>query len=162
MANCTRCELRTVFSPISAQVSEKITVDPAALLAGWSSERAPFVALLGLELESIGAGTARMRMPYRREITNGTGAVHGGAIVALCDSAFYLALASIYGHEQETTTAALSCNFLAPAGPPHDLIAEAQVLKAGRRIVYGEVRITGGDRLVAHATLNFLNTPPKK
>lgn len=143
-------------------MADKIGVDAVTLLASWSSERAPFVALLGLQLLAIGEGTARMRMPYRHEITNGTSAIHGGAIVALCDSAFYLALASIYGHEQQTTTAALSCNFLAPAIPPHDLIAEAEVLKAGRRIVYGEVRVTGGDRLVAHATLNFLNTPPKK
>jgi len=143
-------------------VAEKISIDPLTLLASWSSERAPFVALLGLELLDIGRGTARMRMPYRREITNGTSSIHGGAIVALCDSVFYLALASLYGPEQVTTTAALSCNFLAPAIPPHDLIAEAEVLKAGRRIVYGEVRVTGGDRLVAHATLNFLNTPHKK
>ena len=74
-------------------------------------------------------------MPYRPEITNGTGAVHGGAIVSLCDTVFYVALASIYGRDQDTTTASLQCNFLAPAEPPHDLIAEANVLRAGRRIV---------------------------
>ena len=97
-------------------------------------------------------------MPFRPEITNGTGAVHGGAIVSLCDTVFYVALASIYGREQETTTASLTVQFLSPALPPHDLIAEANVLKAGRRIVYGEVYVRSGDKIVAHATLNFLNT----
>jgi uncharacterized protein (TIGR00369 family) len=101
-----------------------------------------------------------MRMPYRREITNGTGAVHGGAIVSLCDTVFYVALASIYGRDQDTTTIALQCNFLAPAGPPHDLIAEARVLRGGRRIVYGEVYVRSGTEIVAHATLDFLNSYP--
>jgi len=124
----------------------------------WDKERAHFVELLDLRLESAGEGKARMRMPFRAEITNGAGGVHGGAIVSLCDTCFYVALASIYGREQETTTAALACNFLAAARPPDDLIAEAKVLKAGRRIVYGEVMVYSGEVLVAHATLNFLNT----
>ena len=124
----------------------------------WDKERSHFVELLDLHLESAANGVAVMRMPYRPEISNGTGAVHGGAIVSLCDTVFYCALASIYGREQETTTAALQCNFLRPALGPHDLVAEAKILKAGRRIVYGEVMVRSGDQLVAHATLNFLNT----
>ncbi len=124
----------------------------------WEKERGDFVALLDVKLESVGKGKAVMRMPFREEITNGTGAVHGGAIVSLCDTVFYIALASIYGRDQETTTASLTCSFLAPALPPHDLMAEASVLKAGRRIVYGEVYVRSGEKIVAHATLNFLNS----
>ncbi|MDQ2680016.1 MAG: PaaI family thioesterase [Candidatus Eremiobacteraeota bacterium] len=124
----------------------------------WNKEKSFFVELLDLHLESVEKGRAVMRMPYRPEVTNGTGAIHGGAIVSLCDTCFYIALASIYGREQDTTTAALACNFLAPALPPHDLVAEATILKAGRRIVYGEVHVRSGDKLVAHATLNFLNS----
>ncbi|MDE2573320.1 MAG: PaaI family thioesterase [bacterium] len=130
-------------------------------IARYDQRRSHYLKLLDLKLESVGEGTAVMRMPYREEITNGTGAVHGGAITSLCDTCFYIALASIYGEDQETTTASLHVAFLAPALAPHDLIAEARVLKAGRRIVYGEVSVTGGERLVAHATLNFLNTPPR-
>jgi uncharacterized protein (TIGR00369 family) len=103
-----------------------------------------------------------MRMPFRNEISNGTGAVHGGAIVSLCDTVFYVALASIYGREQNTTTVSLQCNFLAPAVAPDDLIAEATVLRAGRRIWYGEVLVRSGEKVVAHATLNFLNSYPEE
>jgi len=124
----------------------------------WDKEKSHFVQLLDLRLESVGSGRAVMRMPYRADVSNGTGAVHGGAIVSLCDTCFYVALASIYGRDQDTTTAALACNFLAPAVAPLDLVAEAAVLKAGRRIVYGEVTVRSGDKLVAHATLNFLNS----
>jgi acyl-coenzyme A thioesterase PaaI-like protein len=73
-----------------------------------------------------------------------------------------VALASIYGREQDTVTVSLQCNFLAPALPPHDLIAEATVLRSGRRICYGEVEVKSNGKLVAHATLNFLNTYPNE
>ena len=135
-------------------------IDQESARRQWNKEKSHFVELLDLHLESVGDGSATMRMTYRLQVTNGTGAVHGGAIVSLCDTCFYIALASIYGPEQETTTAALACNFLAPALPPHDLIAQATILKSGRRIVYGEVHVRSGEKLVAHATLNFLNTHP--
>jgi uncharacterized protein (TIGR00369 family) len=135
-----------------------MSTDFAHAPRAWEKEKGNFVALLDLKLEQVEHGKARMRMPFRPEITNGTGAVHGGAIVSLCDTVFYVALASIYGREQQTTTASLQCNFLAPALPPHDLIAEATVLKSGRRIVYGEVYVRSGEKIVAHATLNFLNS----
>ena len=81
----------------------------------WEKEKSHFVALLDLKLENVEHGKATMRMPYRPEIANGAGAVHGGAIVSLCDTVFYVALASIYGREQDTVTVSLQCNFLAPA-----------------------------------------------
>ncbi len=137
-------------------------IDFAEAPRAWEKERGDFVLLLDLKLESVEHGRAVMRMPFRQEITNGTGSVHGGAIVSLCDTVFYVALASIYGREQDTTTVALQCNFLAPARPPHDLVAEARVLKAGRRIVYGEVYVRSGEKIVAHATLDFLNSYPEE
>jgi uncharacterized protein (TIGR00369 family) len=130
----------------------------AADLAQWDREKARFVQTLDLRLEHVERGKARMRMPFREEVTNIAGGVHGGAIASLCDTCFYVALASIYGREQLTTTASISCSFLRPALPPHDLIAEATVLKAGKRIVYGEVHVYSGDQLAAHAVMNFLNT----
>ena len=137
-----------------------MAIDQDSARKDFDKERGDFVATLQLHLESVEKGKAVMRMPFRHEITNGTGAVHGGAIVSLCDTVFYIALASLYGREQETTTASLQCSFLAPALPPHDLLAEANVLKAGRRIVYGEVYVRSGDKIVAHATMNFLNSYP--
>lgn len=137
-------------------------IDQESAKRQWDKEKSHFVELLDLKLESVGHGKAVMRMPYRSQISNGTGAVHGGAIVSLCDTVFYLALASIFGPDQDTTTVALQCNFLAPALPPHDLVGSATVLRAGRRIVYGEVLVHSAEKLVAHATLNFLNSYPNE
>jgi acyl-CoA thioesterase len=132
-------------------------VDLEAVRRDWERHKAKFVEVLGIRLETLEPGAAVMRMPFRTEITNGVGAVHGGAIASLCDTAFYLAHASVYGREEDTVTADMTCNFLAPARAPHDLIARAKVLKSGRRIVFGEVSVYSGERLVAHSTLNFFN-----
>lgn len=133
-------------------------IDFAAIRADWERRRAKFVEILEISLEELGSGTAVMRMPFRPEITNGAGAVHGGALASLCDTAFYLAHASLYGREEETVTVDMTCNFLAPARGPDDLVARAKILKPGRRVVFGEVAVYCGERLVAHATMNFLNT----
>jgi uncharacterized protein (TIGR00369 family) len=136
--------------------------DPAELIRAWAHHKANFVETLDLGLEDVGHGTARMRMPFRPQLMNGVGAIHGGAIVSLCDTVFWVALATLYGVSQSTATASLTCSFLSPALPPHDLLAHAVVLKPGKRIVYGEVHVYSGKKLVAHATLNFLNTPRPK
>ncbi|MGH7729176.1 MAG: PaaI family thioesterase [Vulcanimicrobiaceae bacterium] len=136
-------------------------IDVAAARRTWDKQKTNFIKTLDLHLEDMGHGRATMRMPFRSEVMNGAGAIHGGAIVSLCDTAFWAALASVYGREQPTATASLTCSFLRPALPPHDLVAKATVLKPGKRIVYGEVHVYSGETLVAHATLSFLNSPPE-
>jgi len=138
-------------------LSDPIDVDRAKAI--WDKAKAKFVKTLDLHLEHVERGKATMRMPFRDQVANNAGAIHGGAIVSLCDTVFWVALASIYGQTQPTATASLSCSFLRPALPPHDLLAHATVLKPGKRIVYGEVHVYSGELLVAHATLSFLNSP---
>jgi uncharacterized protein (TIGR00369 family) len=134
-------------------------IDRETALKIWETQKRYFTATLNLSLEDVAHGEAKMRMPFCEAVMNGAGNVHGGAIMGLCDSTFWVALATIYGRRQPTATASLTCNFLRPARPPHDLIAHATVLKPGTRIVYGVVSVFSADKLVAHATTNFLNTP---
>ncbi len=125
----------------------------------WNKAKSDFTQTLDLHLVDIGKGKATMRMPFRPQIRNGAGAVHGGAIVSLCDTVFWVALASIFGPTQPTATTSLTCSFLRPALPPHDLIAHAAVLKPGKRIVYGEVHVYSGEKLVAHAPSPYWRVP---
>jgi len=129
----------------------------AAVRAHWKSHPPEFAAFLDLRLEELGDGLAVMRLPFRTEIANGAGAVHGGAIASLCDTAFYVAHATVFGWEQTTVTTTLTCNFLAPARAATDLLARATVIKPGKRIVFGEVTVHAAETLVAHATLSYLN-----
>jgi uncharacterized protein (TIGR00369 family) len=132
-------------------------IDMAMARRIFDQGRGPFVKLLDLRLESIERGKCVVRMPFREDLMNGAGSIHGGAVVSLCDSAFYVALASIFGPDHPAATATLTCSFLAGARPPHDLFATATVIKPGKRIVYGEVSVISDERVVAHATLNFAN-----
>ncbi len=135
-------------------------LDRESALAMFETQRRYFNATLDLRLEDVGDGEATMRMPFREAVMNGAGNVHGGAIMSLCDSVFWVALATIYGREQPTSTASLTCNFLRPARGPHDLIAHARVLKPGKRIVYGVIDVLGEEgKLIAHASANFMNEP---
>ncbi len=131
-------------------------------IAMWEKQKSHFVLMLDLQLEDVGGGKAQLRMPFGEHVLNGAGAVHGGAIMSLCDTSFWVALASLYGPSQPTATASLTCSFLRAALPPHDLIAKAAVLKPGKRIVYGEIHVYSDGQLIAHSTTSFLNTPPEQ
>ncbi len=52
------------------------------------SSRDQFARHLGIELEEVGPGYAKARMPITDEHKNGLGIVHGGASFALADLAF--------------------------------------------------------------------------
>jgi uncharacterized protein (TIGR00369 family) len=139
-------------------LNDDVKLDRAAAVAMFETQKRYFNATLDLRLVDVGRGEATMRMPFREAVMNGAGNVHGGAIMSLCDSVFWVALATIYGREQPTSTASLTCNFLRPARGPHDLIGHATVLKPGKRIVYGVVEVRGeAGKLIAHATANFMN-----
>ena len=137
-----------------------MSIDFSGAPRAWEKEKSNFVALLDLKLESVEHGKAVMRMPYRTEITNGTGAVHGGAIVSLCERS------SMSRSPRSTAASKIPrrsrCSATSWRRPVRRTIsiAEARVLRGGRRIVYGEVYVRSGTEIVAHATLDFLNSYP--
>lgn len=63
-------------------------------LAGWIS-CAPFERLLGIEIESAAAGSATLSMPFARELAQGMGLMHGGALMTLADTALVMAIKSL-------------------------------------------------------------------
>jgi acyl-CoA thioesterase len=113
--------------------------------AMWARDRAS--QALGMALEDVGAGFARVRMTVRPDMLNGHGTCHGGIIFALADSAFAFACNS-----RDVATVASGCaiEFLAPVRERDELVAEAQERALeGRNGVYDvDVRRVGG-QLVA-------------
>lgn len=105
------------------------------------------------ELEAVGAGTARLRMPYHPRHLRPGGTLSGPSMMALADVALYVAIVASIGPVALAVTTNLAFNFLRKPAP-RDLIAECRLLKLGRRLAVGEVamRSDGGDDLVCHAT----------
>lgn len=99
--------------------------DPQALaeLAGKTMyERDPASKALGMTLDEIRPGYARMSMAVRGDMLNGHGTCHGGFIFTLADSAFAFACNS---HNLAAVGAACSIDYLAPGREGDTLTAEA-------------------------------------
>jgi acyl-CoA thioesterase len=94
---------------------------------------------LGIQLDEIRPGYARMHVKIRREMTNGHDTCHGGIIFTLADTAFAYACNS---RNLITVASGASIDFVAPAHPGDTLLATAEErVLAGRTGVYDiEVR----------------------
>ena len=99
---------------------------------------------LGMTLEEVLRGYARLRMTVRADMLNGHGTCHGGLVFALADSAFAFACNS---RGVLTVAAGCSIEFLAPARKGDELVAEARERSLqGRTGVYDvDVTRAGGD-----------------
>ncbi|WP_312516793.1 hydroxyphenylacetyl-CoA thioesterase PaaI [Massilia sp.] len=85
-------------------------------------ERDPASQALGMTLEEIKPGYARMSMAIRPDMLNGHGTAHGGYIFMLADSAFAFACNS---HNLNTVGAGCTIDYLAPGRAGDVLVAEA-------------------------------------
>jgi acyl-CoA thioesterase len=85
---------------------------------------------LGMRLDAVRPGWARVMMRVRADMVNGHGVCHGGLVFALGDSAFAFACNS---HNESTVAAAASIDFLAAAREGDELTAEASELWRTRR-----------------------------
>jgi acyl-CoA thioesterase len=89
---------------------------------------------LGIKVDAIGPGFARLTMPVRPDMLNGFKICHGGFITTLADSAFAFACNS---YNEATVAAGIVVDFVAPAREGELLTAEArEVALAGRTGVY--------------------------
>jgi acyl-CoA thioesterase len=108
----------------------------------WARDRAS--QALGMALEEVRPGFARVRMTVRPDMLNGHGTCHGGIVFALADSAFAFACNS---RDVVTVASGCSIEFLAPVREGDELVAEAQERALqGRNGVYDvDVRRAGGE-----------------
>jgi acyl-CoA thioesterase len=111
--------------------------DPQKLaeLAGKTMyERDPASQALGMKLDEIRPGYARMSMRVRGDMLNGHQTCHGGFIFMLADSAFAFACNS---HNFNTVGAGCTIDYLAPGREGDLLVAEAfEQALAGKTGVY--------------------------
>ncbi len=134
-----------------------------------SAERMPFAQQMGLELESITTSGVTMRAVYSEAFLRPGGTVSGPIMMALADAAMYALVLSRIGPVELAVTTNLSINFLSRP-LPGDIIAQARLLKLGKRLAVGEVSLysdggSGGteraiDAPVAHVTATY-SIPPR-
>jgi acyl-CoA thioesterase len=94
---------------------------------------------LGMHIEAVGPGTARISMTVRPDMLNGFKICHGGFITTLADSAFAFACNS---YNEVTVASGIVVDFLAPAHEGDRLTAEChEVARTGRTGVY-DIKVT--------------------
>ena len=89
---------------------------------------------LGMQIEVIGPGYARVTMTVRPDMVNGFGLCHGGVITTLADTAFAFACNS---HNELTLASGIFIEILNPGNVGDRLVAEArEVVINGRLGLY--------------------------
>ncbi|MDX1452252.1 MAG: PaaI family thioesterase [Oleiphilaceae bacterium] len=129
-----------------------------ALIREW----VPMAEDIDLQVVAIGDGTARIRIPFDARNLRPGGSVSGPVIMAAGDTAMYAAILGSLGKVAMAVTSNLNINFMQrPAQVA--LLADAQILKLGKRIAFCEVgiRSEGSEELVAHVTGSY-SLPPEK
>lgn len=116
---------------------QQIHGDPAALAVKVASAMAKLDAAvrhMGISIEDVAPGAARVSMEVRPEMLNSHGTGHGGFIFTLADTAFAY---SCNARNEATVAAGCSIEFLAPAACGDRLTAVAkESCRAGRTGIY--------------------------
>jgi uncharacterized protein (TIGR00369 family) len=119
----------------------------------------PFHQWAGLDLVSVGDGTAELAMDLRPHHFNPQGIVHGGIITAVADTSIGLALRSKLPAGLTHRTAQLNVHFLAK-GEGTRLVGRGRAIHLGQRMGYGEGEVFDGEgRLLARASGTFIVLP---
>ncbi len=123
----------------------------------------PIAGAWGVEVLEAGAGRAAVRLPFRPDLLRPGGTVSGPALMGLADVAMWAALLGVTGGRDESVTSTMTVNFLRPFAPG-PVLAEARLLKRGKRMVFGEVllRAEASDEISAHVTTSWAVIAPGK
>jgi uncharacterized protein (TIGR00369 family) len=127
--------------------------DPAfapRVRASFARQRA--MTTIGATIERVAPGEVDVRLPFRADLTQQHGFLHGGIVAAVVDSACGYAALTLMPPGTAVLTVEFKVNLLAPA-QGESVVARARVLKHGRTlsVVSGDVfALQGGEeRLVA-------------
>ena len=110
----------------------------------------------GYGIDKVWHGGSRIRKYFSPRSLRPGGTIAGTTLMALADFAPYVAILASLGWVPLAVTTNLSINFLKKPAQ-RDLIAEARMIKFGKRLAVAEVSIRsdGDDDLVAHATATY-------
>jgi uncharacterized protein (TIGR00369 family) len=116
----------------------------------------------GYAIDRVWYGGSRIRKYYSPRSLRPGGTIAGTTLMALADFAPYVAILASLGWVPLAVTTNLSINFLKKPAQ-RDLMAEARMIKFGKRLAVAEVAIRsdGEDELVAHATATYSIPAPE-
>lgn len=117
----------------------------------------PVHKFLGLRMIIPSSEQATVEMDVSPDLCQETGVVHGGILSALADATAANLFQPYVPDHLLTTSIEFKMNFLRPVLAENGkLVAQAVVLRRGRKVGVAEVEITQADKLVAKGLFTFL------
>ncbi|MBW1787913.1 MAG: PaaI family thioesterase [Deltaproteobacteria bacterium] len=106
-------------------------------------EEVPFDKYLGIKVEELREGFARLFLPFREEFIGDKRrpALHGGIISALIDTCGGAAVWTHFTTQDRISTVDIRVDYLRP-GPADDIIAESEVIRVGNRVGVVHTRVS--------------------
>ena len=131
--------------------------DPAFLDHALATVFAEWVRMLELRLIEARPGNVVLALPVTPRHVHSGNVMSGQTLMAAADTAMVLAVMSSLGGFRPMTTVQLQTTFLRPiAADAGEARVTATVLRLGRTMAFGDIRITtGADVLAAHATTSY-------
>ncbi|HRD99925.1 MAG TPA: PaaI family thioesterase [Ilumatobacteraceae bacterium] len=124
------------------------------------SERIFYTQLLGIEVEEVRVDYCRMRLPFRPELQQPAGLVHGGALASLLDAVVVPAIGAVYEADVRFATVDMHVQFMS-AVRDHDVVGEGWVTRRGRTTAFCEAEavdaVTGATVARSMLTYNIAN-----
>ena len=110
----------------------------------------------GLMIERVDYADIRVRRHFQDGFLRPGGTISGPTMMELADFAMYVAVFSAVGPQPLAVTTSLNINFLRKPAKA-DLVADARLMKVGKRLAVGEVTIysEGVAEPVAHVTSTY-------
>jgi uncharacterized protein (TIGR00369 family) len=110
-----------------------------------------------IKIERADGDTCLVRERFGEHMLRPGGTVSGPTLMALADFAMYVVLLSAIGPVGLAVTTNLNINFLRKGAPGQDVLAEARLLKLGKRLAVGEVSLLSGSSPdpIAHVTATY-------
>jgi len=78
--------------------------------------------------------------------------VHGGVLMTLADNAIGEAVIHVFDEPINSVTVSMSCEFMSPARLGDWVVAETQVHRKGRRLMFVECMLWAGERKILRAS----------
>ena len=119
-------------------------VDPhfaARCRASFARQKA--MTLIGARLTAVEPGATEISLPYREDLTQQKGFVHGGILGMIADTACGYAAFSLMPADCSLVTVEYKINILAPARG--SLVARGEVVKAGRSLTVARAEVYAED-----------------
>ena len=157
----------TDFDPTRAESFEPLD---EATTERWmkfgNSGATTYPMLLGLVVEDVRVDYCRMRLPFRDELLQAAGFMHGGAFASLLDHAMVPAVGAVLEQGQNFSTVDMHVQFMrgiVGGDRAEDAVAEGWVTRRGRRTVFCEAEAFGGTTgdLLAKSVLTYSVSAPR-